>query len=156
MLVQEGQCPCRGTADSALDTENNSALGLLDNNYASYVQRDDWDYGGAYPGHNKGMTVELDDVYDLGMIAFAEPLDLGAYMYVNVQYWDESGTRQTAANVTMLKKEPTTETITSLNSRSRSAPPRYSWASAGTMADFARLRYRSCAFMNTTAWNRIL
>lgn len=90
--------------DSALDTENNSALGLLDNNYASYVQRDDWDYGGAYPGHNKGMTVELDDVYDLGMIAFAEPLDLGAYMYVNVQYWDESGTRQTAANVTMLKK----------------------------------------------------
>ena len=90
--------------DSALDTEKNSALGLLDNNYASYVQRDDWDYGGAYPGGDKGMTVELDGVYDLGMIAFAEPLDLGAYMYVTVQYWDESGTKQTVKNITMLKK----------------------------------------------------
>ena len=90
--------------DSVLDTEKNSALGLLDNNYASYVQRDDWDYGGAYPGGDKGMTVELDGVYDLGMIAFAEPLDLGAYMYVTVQYWDESGTKQTVKNITMLKK----------------------------------------------------
>ncbi len=90
--------------DSALDTEKNSALGLLDNNYASHVQRDDWDYGGAYPGGDKGMTVELDAVYDLGMIAFAEPLDLGAYMYATVQYWDENGTKQTVKNITMLKK----------------------------------------------------
>lgn len=90
--------------DSALDTEKNSALGLLDNNYASYVQRDDWDYGGAYPGGDKGMTVELDSVFELGMIAFAEPLDLGAYMYVTVQYWDENGTKQTVKNITMLKK----------------------------------------------------
>lgn len=90
--------------DSALDTEKKSALGLLDNNYASYVQVEDWDYGGAYPGGDKGMTVELDSVYDLGMIAFAEPLDLGAYMYANVQYWDENGTKQKVENITMLKK----------------------------------------------------
>ena len=45
------------------------------------------------------MTVELDSVYDLGMIAFAEPLDLGAYMYANVQYWDENGTKQKVENI---------------------------------------------------------
>lgn len=90
--------------DSPLDTEKNSALGLFDNNYASYMQREDWDYGGAYPGGDKGITAELDNVYDLGMIAFAEPLDLGDYMYFSVQYWDENGTKQTAKNTTLLKK----------------------------------------------------
>lgn len=90
--------------ESALDTEQNSALGLFDNNYASYAQRDDWDYGGAYPSADKGIFVELDNVYDLGMIAFAEPLDLGAYMYFTVQYWDENGAKQTAKNATLLRK----------------------------------------------------
>ncbi len=90
--------------DSPLDKEKNQALGLFDNNYSSYVQCEDWDYGGAYPDNVKGVTTELDAVYDLGMIAFAEPMDLGAYSYLTVQYWDEAGKKNTATNVTFLKK----------------------------------------------------
>lgn len=90
--------------DSPLDKDENSALGLFDNNYYSHVYREDWDYGGAYPDNVKGVTVELDDIYDIGMITFAEPVDLGAYSYVTVQYWDESGTKQRAANVSILQK----------------------------------------------------
>ena len=48
--------------DSGLDTGKNSALGLFDNNYASYVYREDWDYGGAYPSADKGVITELDKV----------------------------------------------------------------------------------------------
>ncbi len=90
--------------DSGLDTGKNSALGLFDNNYASYVYREDWDYGGAYPSADKGVITELDKVYELGMIAFAEPLDLGLYSYFTVQYWDENGTKQTVKNASLVKK----------------------------------------------------
>ncbi len=90
--------------DSGLDMEKNSALGLFDNNYASYVYREDWDYGGAYPSADKGVITELDKVYELGMIAFAEPLDLGLYSYFTVQYWDENGAKQTVKNASLVKK----------------------------------------------------
>lgn len=90
--------------DSPLDKDANSALGLFDNNYYSHVYREDWDFGGAYPDNVKGVTVELDHVYDIGMIMFAEPVDLGAYSYVTVQYWDENGSKQKAANVSILQK----------------------------------------------------
>ncbi len=90
--------------DSPLDKDENSALGLFDNNYYSHVYREDWDYGGAYPDNVKGVTVSLDDIYDIGMITFAEPVDLGAYSYVTVQYWDEGGAKQRAANVSILQK----------------------------------------------------
>ena len=75
--------------DSPLDKTTGSALGLFDNSYKSYVEREDWDYGGAYPDSVKGVTVELDQVYTLGMITLAEPIDIGSYYYVTVQYWDE-------------------------------------------------------------------
>ncbi len=83
--------------DSPLDKEGNSALGLFDNSYTSYVERIDWDYGGAYPDQVKGVTAELDKAYSIGMIAFAEPLDLGSFSYFTVQYWDESGTKKRAS-----------------------------------------------------------
>ena len=83
--------------DSPLDKEKNSALGLFDNSYTSYVERKDWDFGGAYPDQVKGVTAELDQTYSIGMIAFAEPLDLGSFTYFTVQYWDESGAKKKAS-----------------------------------------------------------
>lgn len=90
--------------DSPLDIAANSALGAFDNSYTSYVQREDWDYGGAYPDNVKGITTELDAVYSIGMITLAEPLDIGTYTYLTVQYWDENGAKQRAQNVTLLQK----------------------------------------------------
>lgn len=90
--------------DSALDTEAGSALGLFDNRYDSYMEREDWDYGGAYPGSNKGMFVELDQVYSVGMISLAEPIDRGSYTYVSVFYWDEAGQRQKVENVSIVQR----------------------------------------------------
>ncbi len=76
--------------------EGNSGLGLADNSYESYLQVDDWDDGGAYPGPNKGVTVTFDDRYEIGTIALAEAEDIGSYAYVNVQYWDEKDQKKTA------------------------------------------------------------
>ncbi len=90
--------------DSPLDTESGSALGAFDNSYASYVSRKDWDFGGAYPGEGKGVTAQLDDVYEIGMITLAQPMDEGAYSFVNVQYTDENGKWQTAQNVSMSRR----------------------------------------------------
>lgn len=88
--------------DSPLDASGTtSALGVFDNDYVSYMYREDWDYGGAYPSIDKGITTEFDQVYSIGMITFAEPVDLGSYSYVSVFYWDANGTRQRAENVTI-------------------------------------------------------
>lgn len=91
-------------ADSPLDTEADSALGAFDNRYASYIDRQDWDYGGAYPGAGKGVTVQFDQTYEIGMITLAQPMDEGNFTYVNVQYWDESGKRQTADGVSIVRR----------------------------------------------------
>ncbi len=90
--------------DSPLDQKEGSALGAFDNSYTSYIDRQDWDYGGAYPGRGKGVTVELDAVYEIGMITLAQPMDLGEFAYANIQYEDESGKWQTAKNVTISVK----------------------------------------------------
>lgn len=92
--------------DSPLDVSGtNSALGVFDNDYTSYMYREDWDYGGAYPSIDKGITTELDQVYSIGMITFAEPIDLGSYSYVSVFYWDENGVRQNVPNVSIHTKK---------------------------------------------------
>ena len=90
--------------DSPLDSEENSALGLFDNSYNSYINRNDWDFGGAYPDGNKGVTAQLDAVYEIGMITLAQPMDVGNYTYVNIQYWDENGQRKTAQNVSISQR----------------------------------------------------
>ncbi len=93
--------------DSSLDTEAGSALGLFDNNYNSYLEVKDWDYAGAYPaqaGQRKGMIVELDDFYSVGMISLAEPIDRGSYAYASVYYWDKDGKQQAASNVSIVKR----------------------------------------------------
>lgn len=87
--------------DSPLDKEDGSAFGLFDNNYTSYVERIDWDYGGAYPDSVKGVTAELDKVYSIGAIVFVEPVDLGSYSFFTVQYWDEEGAKHKAAGASI-------------------------------------------------------
>lgn len=81
-----------------------SALGLFDNNFASYVECADWDWGAAYPANGKGITVELDKAYSIGMITLAEPVDIGTYTRANIRYWDESGSIQNTANTSIITK----------------------------------------------------
>ena len=77
-----------------------SALGLFDDNYASYLQVNDWDEGGYYPGSNKGVTVTFDEPQTLGMISFAEVQDGVPFGKVVVNYLDEAGAWK-AANATV-------------------------------------------------------
>ncbi len=90
--------------DSPLDTKDGSALGVFDNSYTSYVNRNDWDFGGAYPDGNKGVTAQLDKAYEIGMITLAQPMDAGNFTYVNVQYWDESGQRKTVEGASISQR----------------------------------------------------
>ncbi len=90
--------------DSPLDAQEGSALGLFDNSFTSYLKRDDWDYGGAYPGADKGVIAQFDDVYSIGMISFAEPLDVGTYSFASAYYWDENGIRQPISNLSIQQK----------------------------------------------------
>lgn len=89
--------------DSPLDT-GNSALGLFDNSYQSYVECVDWDYGGAYPDAVKGVTVELDKEYTLGMVALYEPIDIGTYTYASVSYWDGNNVKQRLQNISIVQR----------------------------------------------------
>ncbi len=91
--------------ESPLDKTADSALGLFDNDCYSYVYREDWDYGGAYPGIGKGITVELDKAYELGMITFAEPVDLGSYIFASVKYWDEGGKEHSVSDLSISQKK---------------------------------------------------
>ncbi len=90
--------------DSPLDTEAGSALGLFDNRYDSYMECKDWDYGGAYPSESKGMFVELDQVYPVGMISLAEPIDVGSYIYLSVYYWNEAGQRTQVKDASIVQR----------------------------------------------------
>ncbi len=90
--------------DSPLDTKPGSALGVFDNAYTSYADKKDWDFSAAYPNRGNGLTAQLDDVYEIGMIALAQPMDMGYYSFVNVQYEDENGQLQTAGNVSISRR----------------------------------------------------
>ncbi|MDO4262147.1 MAG: M60 family metallopeptidase, partial [Eubacteriales bacterium] len=92
--------------DSALDAgmTGNSALGLFDNDYNSYFQANDWDYGGAYHQGSWGITTEFDEVYSIGMLTLAEPLDVGSYSYVHVRYQDGDGNWKAAPGTTIQQR----------------------------------------------------
>ena len=66
----------RSMEESPLDEGNaGSALGIADDFYGSYYTVDDWDDGAAYPGSDKGFTVELDNTYHIGYIAVAQAIE---------------------------------------------------------------------------------
>nr|WP_317282081.1 fibronectin type III domain-containing protein [uncultured Sellimonas sp.] len=95
--IQSAQLGRGYMVDSPLDEgkDEKSALGVVDNDYTSYLRVDDWDEGGAYPANNKGVTVTFDERYEIGTIALAEVDDsIGWYSHVNIKYWDEQGKQQ--------------------------------------------------------------
>lgn len=89
-----------GTMENSPLDSDNSALGVFDNDYASYYRLNDWDDGATYPD-NGGVRVTLDDTYSIGMISLAQPEDSGYYGRVRVYAKDESGKEQQVSNVTI-------------------------------------------------------
>ncbi len=84
--------------DSAQGAAQKSALGVFDNDYTSYLKVNDWDEGGAYPGDDKGVTVQFDEPQTLGMISFAEVEDGAYFGYSDVRYLDESNVWRTVGS----------------------------------------------------------
>lgn len=89
-----------GTMENSPLDSGDSALGVFDNDYASYYRLNDWDDGATYPD-NGGIRVTLDDTYNIGMISLAQPEDSGYYGRVRVYAKDESGKEQQVSNVTI-------------------------------------------------------
>ncbi len=75
--------------ESPLDTTVNSALGLVDENYASYWVKADWDDGVSYPGLSKGVTVTLDNEYQMNYLTFAAADEKSRVGLVRVGYWNQ-------------------------------------------------------------------
>ena len=97
----------RGTmVDSPLDEAGEkTALGVFDKSYRSYYFMEDWDDGVAYPGEGKGITVTLDDFYEIDTFTFAEPEDLGTgFNAASVFYWDEESRNMEQASCTLQQK----------------------------------------------------
>ncbi|MEY8517754.1 M60 family metallopeptidase [Lachnospiraceae bacterium 29-84] len=74
---------------SALDTSGKSAWGLVDNNFASYWVKEDWDDGYSYPANDKGMILTLDDYYKMGYMTFAAMDEKNAPGGARVYYWEK-------------------------------------------------------------------
>ncbi len=74
--------------DSPLDTDKNSAKGVADNSFGSYLQVNDWDWGGFYSGSDKGVTVEFDQAYKMNYITVAKVQWNGDLGYARVWYYD--------------------------------------------------------------------
>ena len=72
---------------SALDVEKYSALGVVDDDYASYWVKEDWDDGVAYPANGKGLTIALDNDYQMNFITYAAADQVQAMQYVRVDYY---------------------------------------------------------------------
>ncbi len=75
-------------------TDSNTALGLLDDDFASYWSKADWDDGVAYPGSSKGITITLDDEYAMNYFTFAAADQTTGVNRVSIAYWDQSGAHQ--------------------------------------------------------------
>lgn len=56
--------------DSPLDT-NGTALGIFDNDYTSYMMKQDWDMGCAYNAGNHGVEVSFTTPQTIGFVSFA-------------------------------------------------------------------------------------
>ncbi len=62
----------RYMVDSPLDTTPKSAQGVADNNFGSYLNVNDWDWGGYYAGSDKGVQVKFDKVYTMNYVTVAK------------------------------------------------------------------------------------
>ena len=87
--------------DSPLDEgDASSALGVVDNDYTSFYQLNDWDDGAVYPD-NGGLRFTFDQTYHIGAIALAQPEDAGMYGHVRLYATDENGKEQQISGVTI-------------------------------------------------------
>ena len=87
--------------DSPLDEgSSTSALGVVDGDYTSFYQLNDWDDGAMYPD-NGGLRFTFDQPYHIGAIALAQPEDLGIYGHVRLLATDENGKEQLVSGVTI-------------------------------------------------------
>lgn len=90
---------------SPLDTTPQSALGLVDDNYASYWVKSDWDDGVAYPSLSKGMIVTLDQDYKMNYMTFAAADQKTASNTVRVGYWNkENPEKEQLVNAHLIEK----------------------------------------------------
>lgn len=78
---------------SPLDTTAKSGLGLVDNDYASYWTKSDWDDGVSYPSPDKGVYVTLDKDYEMNYLTFASVDQSVGYGTVRVGYWNSENTK---------------------------------------------------------------
>ncbi len=66
-----------------------SAIGVVDNDYNSYLQVNDWDFGGFYHDYNtKGIEVTFNKAYKMNYIAFAQIENLGDFVDAKIWYKD--------------------------------------------------------------------
>lgn len=79
-----------GMVNSPLDTKKNSGLGLVDNDYASYWSKTDWEDGVQYPASTKGMTITLDQEYKINYFTFAAADQTHGFDTVRVEYWNQT------------------------------------------------------------------
>lgn len=98
--------------NSALDAQGNSALGLFDNDFNSYLETGTWDIGGWNNNANAGIHVTFDNVYQIDEIVVAEPREISDYPYVRIYYKDEQGKMQSTKRM-----EFETQNITQENGR---------------------------------------
>ncbi len=92
-------------ADSPLDQEKGSGLGLFDNSQTSRMRYEGRDFGvSASAGPDEGVTVRLDQVYEVGMIAFVPAGDTAPYTDARVWYWDGQNQRHEAKQVTLTEQ----------------------------------------------------
>ncbi len=90
---------------SPLDTKAGSALGLVDDDYGSYWSIEEWDDGVAYPGNNKGMTITLDNDYEMNYFTFAAADQKVGFQTVRLRYWNsEHGSTAQLAGVRLFEK----------------------------------------------------
>ena len=87
--------------DSPLDS-GKSALGVVDNDYASWYGLNDWDDGAAYQD-NGGVRVTFDGTYRIGSIALAQAEDRGYYSHVRLYAMGENGKEYQVPGVTIAK-----------------------------------------------------
>ncbi len=92
-------------ADSPLDQKAGSGLGLFDNSQASCMRYEGHSFGtSASAGPEEGVTVELDQVYEVGMIGILPAVDTAPYTDARVWYWDGQNQRHEAKQVSLVER----------------------------------------------------
>lgn len=97
---------------SPLDSQKkNSALGLADDDYGSYWSKADWDDGVSYPSASKGMTITLDDDYQMNYFTFAAANQKGRVDLVRIEYWNSQNTGALNVGARLLQKRDENDNI---------------------------------------------